>query len=170
MLYYGNGYFLQCLEGDESDILRLYQTLKADSRHTNVTQLRLEPVTLAKFASWHLKYAATDPCVLAFLQQQIESFNPYRLDDAQLSQFLNILYDAADHASSLLPTTQRRKPSERLYSTHSNLPDFQPEDHERTTPHFAYVLLMIMLIFLLLCLSYWWVPHYFNLTDQAPRL
>jgi hypothetical protein len=35
-LYFGNGYFFQCLEGEESDLLALYETMHADTRHTDL--------------------------------------------------------------------------------------------------------------------------------------
>ncbi|RYZ95237.1 MAG: BLUF domain-containing protein, partial [Moraxellaceae bacterium] len=49
VLFYGNNYFFQCLEGDEKRVDRLYQQILKDSRHKNVVLLTRESISAPKF-------------------------------------------------------------------------------------------------------------------------
>lgn len=98
VLFYGNDYFFQCLEGEKTDIDALYEKILKDPRHKNVVLLSYERIDQPRFSNWNLKYVLQEASVLEFFQQhQWEKFNPYALDDDLIEPFLNIL---ANHNES----------------------------------------------------------------------
>lgn len=50
------GRFIQALEGDEQVITALYDTIKQDSRHQQVTLLHSGPINLRSFANWTMGF------------------------------------------------------------------------------------------------------------------
>ena len=51
-----NGRFIQALEGEEPDILRLYDTIKQDTRHQQVTLLHTGHIDNRNFAGWTMGF------------------------------------------------------------------------------------------------------------------
>ncbi|MFN3580749.1 MAG: BLUF domain-containing protein, partial [Pseudomonas sp.] len=60
MLYYGDGCFFQCLEGETSKVQALYKTLLKDSRHTDLKILASEQIKRLSFPDWSMKYVPID--------------------------------------------------------------------------------------------------------------
>ncbi|MEY4358351.1 MAG: hypothetical protein RL469_1677, partial [Pseudomonadota bacterium] len=56
MLLYGNGTFLQVIEGDEAAVDRLMAVIERDSRHTNVKIVRRESVTSRQYSDWSMGF------------------------------------------------------------------------------------------------------------------
>ena len=54
-LIYHSDLFLQLLEGPHSAVKRLYETILADNRHTDIVKLRDETFNRRLFASWAMK-------------------------------------------------------------------------------------------------------------------
>ena len=54
-LIYHADLFLQLLEGPHFAVQKLYETILADSRHTDIVKLRDEPFSRRLFASWAMK-------------------------------------------------------------------------------------------------------------------
>jgi hypothetical protein len=80
-LYYGHGYFFQCLEGKQSSIDQLYEKLLKDSRHTDLKILSKHAIDKIGFSSWEMKFAAIDQEVRSFLRSHnMGTFNPYKFD------------------------------------------------------------------------------------------
>lgn len=52
LLIVGNGSFIQLLEGDPIKVIRLYDKIAADQRHTSVERLYFEEARERMFASW----------------------------------------------------------------------------------------------------------------------
>lgn len=50
------GRFIQALEGEEEDVLRLYDTIKQDTRHQQVTLLHTGPIDARTFAGWTMGF------------------------------------------------------------------------------------------------------------------
>lgn len=61
MLVYGNGCFLQVLEGEETTVRALYDYIKQDARHRDVTAYANKPITQRAFADWAMAFQATTP-------------------------------------------------------------------------------------------------------------
>jgi hypothetical protein len=50
------GRFIQALEGEEEDVLRLYDIIKQDTRHRQVTLLHTGPIDTHNFAGWSMGF------------------------------------------------------------------------------------------------------------------
>ena len=58
VLYYGNGYFVQCLEGKRDQIEKLfYEKILKDPRHKNCELMYSEDISENFFSRWNMKYA-----------------------------------------------------------------------------------------------------------------
>lgn len=78
ILYYGNGFFFQCLEGDRSKVEQAYERIRSDVRHRAPRILRLQTVNRRLFGDWSMKYVPSDDDVRAFLELKgIDEFRPY---------------------------------------------------------------------------------------------
>ena len=56
MLLYCNSYFIQLLEGEESDLLALFDIISADTRHTDVQKVLAAQSATAQFPDWSMGY------------------------------------------------------------------------------------------------------------------
>ena len=56
MLLYSGGNFLQVLEGSQEQVLKTYQRICRDLRHTNILILTQEEVEERQFAGWNMGY------------------------------------------------------------------------------------------------------------------
>ncbi len=54
VLLYSDKKFLQCLEGDYTQIMKLYDTIKSDIRHKNVILISAVPINNRSFPSWQM--------------------------------------------------------------------------------------------------------------------
>jgi len=83
MLVYRDGIFLQALEGEDRELEPIWASIKADSRHWNIVEMRYVPVSKRDFPDWSMAFvnmSGTDfdltPGYCAFLE---EDFSPDRL-------------------------------------------------------------------------------------------
>jgi hypothetical protein len=60
VLVHSNNYFLQFLEGDENELMALYNHIKKDSRHSKVILLNKGTIEGRMFPSWHMGYKDAD--------------------------------------------------------------------------------------------------------------
>lgn len=94
MLLYGNGRFLQVLEGDEATVHSLYARIRQDPRHRNVTTYADKPIATRAFSDWRMAYHALPPeQFLEFARhvapQELQAARPPLSEaDAQLLQLL----------------------------------------------------------------------------------
>lgn len=96
-LYFGNGYFFQCLEGAKQHIDALYAKLEKDERHTELKVLSLEPIEKFAFSSWEMKYAAIDQDVPSFLKSYgLDKFDPYHFTPDMTAELIHILQSASE--------------------------------------------------------------------------
>jgi hypothetical protein len=56
LLLYGNGHFVQVLEGEEAPVDALYARVVADRRHTQVFALYRDVVSTRDFARWTMAF------------------------------------------------------------------------------------------------------------------
>ena len=78
-LCYGNGHFLQCIEGEKRHVFELKERIFADSRHKNIEVLLLEVIDHRSFTDWRMR--------LLFLERWL--WSPATKEQAaQLSPFL----------------------------------------------------------------------------------
>jgi hypothetical protein len=60
MLLFKDGHFIQALEGEESAVLPLYDTIAADPRHQNVYRMYSRRVTERSFGTWEMGFNKLD--------------------------------------------------------------------------------------------------------------
>jgi hypothetical protein len=80
-LLFGDGCFLQCLEGSDEAVDALYEKIKADPRHGEVTVLSRRNIDHASFRVWSMKYAPGE----APLRQLMKSLGMNRFDPYAMS-------------------------------------------------------------------------------------
>jgi hypothetical protein len=98
-LYFGNGYFFQCLEGEESDLLALYETIHADTRHTDLHIVSMKPITQRSFGNWEMKYVPAEQEIQKLVNSfGMTEFDPYRFDENMNKQMLQLLVNGANFA------------------------------------------------------------------------
>lgn len=59
-LLYSGGYFCQVIEGEESHVEELFETIQQDSRHTQVTVLNFEAAEERSFSEWAMAFAGIE--------------------------------------------------------------------------------------------------------------
>lgn len=92
VMFYGNDYFFQCIEGNKTQIDALYQKIADDPRHQRIVQLSYENDVAPLFAAWAMKYVLQDEKIQQFYKNYLwEKFNPYALQDGLLKQFIRLL-------------------------------------------------------------------------------
>jgi hypothetical protein len=90
VLCQGQGLYLQLLEGERSDVNRLFSRIVVDSRHKDVTLLQLQEVERRRFAAWsmaHVELRADDPMIL----MQHPEFDPYSAPGAMAMRLVDEL-------------------------------------------------------------------------------
>lgn len=108
-LCYGNGHFLQCIEGEKDKIAALTQRIFADNRHKNVQVLLLQVIKQRSFTDWRMR--------LLFLERWLWSpatkkqaaqlspflpFAPHHWSAAHTEQFLQVIkaFDTPPHINT----------------------------------------------------------------------
>lgn len=92
VLYYADNAFFQCLEGEQELVERLFEKIKNDQRHYNVKWLGTYSIEKNSFQRWSMKYVQRNTNIESFFLSMGEtSFNPIRLDEQNLKNFLNEL-------------------------------------------------------------------------------
>lgn len=116
-LYFGDGNFFQCLEGDEKEVLGLYEKLKTDPRHTDLRVLRHVEIGTRTFSGWDMKYIPAEEDVQRMLQVfGLSSFDPYRFNDGMTARMIELLHAKPDGTTELAaapaePVTPQAAPS-----------------------------------------------------------
>ena len=96
-MYFADGYFLQCLEGDSHAVDLVWQRLQTDPRHQDLTLIALEPVEQAIFKHWPMKFVARHTQIKQFFQGYgYMQFCPHLLNASQLQELLHLLYQLED--------------------------------------------------------------------------
>ncbi|QQD20957.1 blue light sensor protein [Oceanospirillaceae bacterium ASx5O] len=103
VLFFGDGYFFQCLEGEESQVLQTYARITRDSRHTGATILQNKPITKRLFNDWSMKYVPTATEVQALLKREgYRRFVPLEFSLPMIEMLLDYFQRA--QAGEALPT------------------------------------------------------------------
>ncbi len=101
-LLFGEGYFLQCLEGEADAVQTLYNKIKVDRRHRDVTLLSKASITSRSFGAWSMKYVPGEQHLQALLQQWgLARFDPYGLSAEQTEVAVRYMQGEADAVNTL---------------------------------------------------------------------
>lgn len=96
ILLYGNGTFLQALEGEADVVDRLYEKIQRDPRHTNVTLLTRRTIERRQYAEWSMGFKRVSDHEL----QQIEGLRDFSARDfnaGYLTQHAAVVEGLMDH-------------------------------------------------------------------------
>lgn len=100
VLYYGNGCFFQCLEGNSDDIDRLLESLRRDPRHRDLEILSREPIDHLSFMDWNMKYVSVDQKVQELLKRHnMKRFDPYQFSPEMIKQLVEVFHQMAEQVS-----------------------------------------------------------------------
>lgn len=91
-LYYGNGYFFQCLEGTPKAIDTLYADLLDDPRHRDLKVLHRQDIRAPSFSEWEMKYVPDAAQVSDLMRRSgMDAFDPYRFAPATVGAMVELL-------------------------------------------------------------------------------
>lgn len=98
VLCYGNGMFLQALEGDRAEVSRLYHRIAADPRHEDVVLLHFEEILERDFAACamgHVNMSRVNTATMLRYSPQAH-FDPYRIGGrASLALLIELMAGAS---------------------------------------------------------------------------
>ncbi|GAA5523897.1 hypothetical protein Maes01_00446 [Microbulbifer aestuariivivens] len=94
VLYFGDGFFFQALEGDRGTVTETFERISADSRHQQVTTLSMKTVTTRLFADWSMKYVPAEKSLREFLGRRgYTRFQPLRFSEEEAEALVHF-FDA----------------------------------------------------------------------------
>lgn len=95
ILLYGNGYFIQLVEGNETVIGHLYKKIEADKRHTNtkiISDIKKDELHFTKWSMGFIDLSSNEKNegALKILEKygQAKDFNPNNFDGDSAFKFL----------------------------------------------------------------------------------
>lgn len=92
VLYYGDGCFLHCMEGEHDVVTAVMTSMASDTRHHNLEAVIFEPIEHRSFTQWRMRFTRTDHTLKYVLQQhEIAHFQPYEFS----LDLVNMLVDMA---------------------------------------------------------------------------
>lgn len=104
VLYFGNGYFMQALEGIAEEVDAVFAKIAKDRRHTDVKVILRREIEEPRFASWSMKYVLSADDLKELIDTKgMKQFDPYRFDEEMIDRALGILSSAVESA----PTAKR---------------------------------------------------------------
>lgn len=109
ILCYGNGRFLQCIEGEKAQVVELQQRIFSDKRHRNIKVLLLQATDQRRFLDWRMR--------LLFLERWLWSpetkkqvtqlspflpFTPHNWSTESTERFLQVIktFDTPPHVKT----------------------------------------------------------------------
>jgi hypothetical protein len=97
VLYFGEGCFFQCLQGEETAVDSLYEKLLKDDRHTDLKILTKKPIDCLSFSQWNMKYVPLEKPMRQLLQSHgHDIFDPYQFNDEMTQSTLTLLQGASE--------------------------------------------------------------------------
>lgn len=97
VLYYAEGSFFQCLEGENDQVLELFEAIQQDNRHTHVHQFKITPIAELNFKQWSMKYVNPNTQISDYFKNiGLNKFEPNLLNAEQIGRFLEILLNTAN--------------------------------------------------------------------------
>ena len=97
VLYFGDGCFFQCLEGERTAIETLYAKLEQDPRHKDLKIISRKSIAAPSFQDWSMKYVPVEHAMTKLLQSKgMVTFDPYQFDDAMTQGVIGLLLRASE--------------------------------------------------------------------------
>lgn len=97
VLCYGDGVFMQCLEGARTAVNALYAVIMADPRHKDVVLLRYEEIVERRFSGWTMGLVNLNRVNRSIMLKysELPQFNPYAVSGAASAAMLEELMATA---------------------------------------------------------------------------
>ena len=116
VLYYGNGYFFQCLEGPSDAVNKLSSRIMQDDRHDSFEIVKVSPVSERLFNNWSMKFIPLENDIKKLLREfGHDQFSPQILDEALIDRMVDLFAHAASPESrpdqNYQDKAKHRKPS-----------------------------------------------------------
>ena len=93
VLYFGEGCFFQCLEGETATIEALYAKLLKDPRHKDLKVLVRKSITKLSFNDWAMKYVPVEDKIKQLLAEYgNKNFDPYQFEPELIRQMILLLH------------------------------------------------------------------------------
>ncbi len=100
VLYFGDGYFFQCLEGEADVVNELITKIIQDKRHTDVNIRKVVPINRRVFSNWSMKYISLENEVNDLLKRhKMSSFNPYKFSEKLTDELIELFVNISDPQS-----------------------------------------------------------------------
>lgn len=114
-LYFGDGNFFQCLEGEADAIDALCETIRLDPRHSGMKILGRHPIESRSFSVWAMKYIPNANEVQALLAKHgLTRFEPEKFDEPMISAMIGLLRQGSDADLLQNDATGTRRSGNRL--------------------------------------------------------
>ncbi len=95
VLYYADGYFFQCLEGEVQNLDKLLAKLHLDSRHYQIKLFESRSILKASFSGWSMKFVGRNSIIQQyFVSLGYSYFNPNQLSQEEMYHLIDYLTDA----------------------------------------------------------------------------
>ena len=92
VLYYAEGIYFQCLEGEQTAVEALFQTITQDLRHHQIHRFADRGIEHFQFKKWSMKYVKDSTKISRFFAKLgLEKFQPYQLNNENIQDFVNLL-------------------------------------------------------------------------------
>ena len=92
VLYYAEGMYFQCLEGEHSVVEALFQTIAQDRRHHQIHRFPDRMIENIHFKKWSMKYVQQHSRISKFFNELgFKQFSPQQLNPQQLADLLALL-------------------------------------------------------------------------------
>ncbi len=93
VLYFSPKYFMQYLEGEQTDVEATFARIAKDHRHTDILVVDKQPITFRQFGEWSMAYILQsemlEPLNLQFMNSP--DFNPYQLNAESANEIISEL-------------------------------------------------------------------------------
>lgn len=92
VLYYAEGRFFQCLQGEHAALEQLFQHITQDTRHRDILRYPDQTIDQIDFSKWSMKYVNRHSEIASLFQRfGHSSFQPDLLNTEQIQAFLTTL-------------------------------------------------------------------------------
>lgn len=114
-LYFGDGNFFQCLEGEAEAVDEVCERIRLDPRHAGMKILGRHPIESRSFSVWAMKYVPNASQVQNLLSSHgLDRFEPEKFDQPTISSMLALLRQGADADLLQVDASGHRRSGNRL--------------------------------------------------------
>lgn len=141
VLYFGDGVFFQCLEGEEYEVEKLLAKLAQDTRHKELKVISKKYIDKLSFADWAMKFAPLDDKITMFLKENgFQTFDPYLFSEEVVEKFLSKLFNVYDPSIELMTYSA----SSTYVDQHQNQLSKNKHDHLKLNLAFIFSVIALL--------------------------